>query len=126
MGHYSEHAYGIDVSHVFNDLSEEAQEGFDRGRWGATQYDGGGYGQITYLGVEVTATKRGIIVTPEIEGKTAKVYAIIPDAVRREICASLLAEGRDPEGTRYSDEAMARLAQGILPEPEFLVMSGWG
>jgi hypothetical protein len=126
MAHYTVHVFGIDLSHVFDDLPEELQEELSDGKWGRSMYDGGGYGQLTYIGAKVPFTKRGIIVTDEVEAEARRIYGAIPEEVRKAISAALLDVGMDVEGTRHSEGLKARLAQGLLPEPEFIELGGWG
>lgn len=71
---------------------------------GSSLYDGGGWGQATYIGVEVPKTPDGIIVTQEVRDKVKKIYDDIPERLR-----NVLLE-------HY----------GTLPEPRFHVLCTTG
>ncbi len=109
MGAYSENFYGVSVSKVFRKLPDDVQDAFDKADaedWGATMYDGGGYGQISYIGVGVPRSPKGYVVTDEIEAKARKAYEKCPENVRKAVCEALRVEA--------------------LPEPSFETEEGWG
>jgi hypothetical protein len=124
MGAYSFNFYGINLTEHFGKIRKSIQETlkatdpgsplikndyFDLGGYiaeigaGESMYDGGGYGQITYIGVPVYSSKRGIVVTDEIvaeaEAKIAALPELLADAIRKVL--------------------------GTIPEPEFITEEGW-
>ena len=106
MGMYSIHIYGVNISENFHDLPDEMRERFYDATWGQTHYDGGGYGQISFVGVEVPRGPKGIAVTDEVEAAARKAYEECPADVRAAVCRALGVEA--------------------LPEPTFDVIEGWG
>lgn len=122
MGAYSTHFWGIDLTSKY-DVVEEAMPSIDpetelfgpdviaslgdyieHHKLGRSMYDGGGYGQITYIGSGIGNGPRGITVTDEHIEKVAAIIAIIPD----ELKAALIE------------------VYGRIPEPKFHIAEGWG
>lgn len=130
MGAYSLNFYGISLSEHYDKIAEhiaktlvetDLRSEFLCGSWnsephfqldsyleelklGESSYDGGGYGQITYIGRYVPSSKRGVVVTDEIvadvEAKIAGLPDLLADAIRKVL--------------------------GEIPEPEFITEEGWG
>lgn len=130
MGAYSLNFYGISISEHYSDIAEhiantlikagsesqfldttypdepffELGEYLNAEKVGRSHYDGGGWGQIAYIGRSVPSSKRGVVVTDEIVVEVEGIIKTLPD---------LLASAM-------------KAVMGDIPEPEFQTEEGWG
>jgi hypothetical protein len=127
MGVYSIHFFGINLTEVYDKVDgeltkrlravddPEVPEDFDDEfsdrildnddrRIGKSLYDGGGYGQVTYVGVNVPKGLRGYAVTDEIEAEARKIIEELPVHLAEAI----------------------RAIFGSIPGPEFHCVEAWG
>ncbi|NTF16839.1 hypothetical protein G6L37_00170 [Agrobacterium rubi] len=122
MGEYSTHFWGIDLTTTY-DRIEEAMPSLDpesesepldgiyglgdyivHHGMGRSLYDGGGYGQITFIGKNVPSGPRGITVTDELVAEVAALIETIPEELKAAII----------------------LVHGQIREPAFYTKEGWG
>lgn len=99
--------YGFSLTEEYDEVEEALQEilGSETGLksyiWdnnaGHSHYDGGGYGQVTYVGKDVEMTDRGYVLTDEIIAEVKTMIAALPSEFR---------------------EALAEV-YGHVPEPAF-------
>jgi hypothetical protein len=131
MGVYSIHFFGINLTEMYDKVDgeltkrlravddPEVPEDFDgefsdrildvyldndNRRIGKSLYDGAGYGQVTYVGVNVPKGPRGYAVTDEIEAESRKIIEELPVHLAEAI----------------------RAIFGSIPEPEFHCVEAWG
>jgi hypothetical protein len=121
MGAYSTQFWGISLTEKYDKIEEampslDPEKEVDDGeiselsdyvrhhQLGKSLYDGGGWGQITFIGETVQATARGAIVTDEQVERVAAIVARIPDELKA---------------------ALVKVF-GTLPEPSFHTEEGWG
>ncbi len=120
MGAYTTQFWGISLTEKYGKIEDampsldpESYEGegddvYDLGSYiehhelGESMYDGGGWGQITFLGLEIEPGPRGIVVTDEHVEKVAAIIARIPDELK---------------------QALTKV-YGIIPEPAFHTEEG--
>lgn len=108
MGTYSVSFYGWDITERYSEISETFEQhlhdaGITEGPgfyvWdgtprfsfgsylekldiGESMYDGGGYGQITFIGVKVRKGPNGIVVTDEIRAKVEAIRTRLPSELK--------------------------------------------
>jgi hypothetical protein len=130
MGAYSLNFYGISISkhyskiarHVADTLVKTGADSeyldatypeetfFELGEYleaekvGGSHYDGGGWGQIAYIGQEIRSGKRGIVVSDDTVAEVEGIVQNLPE---------LLANAM-------------KAVMGDIPEPEFQTEEGWG
>lgn len=121
MGAYSEHYYGISITEYYDEIERIMSEAlrpsdadkkwrFDLGNYlskqnlGESGYDGGGYGQITFIGQPVRSGPRGYNVSDAMDAEVRATIANLPPELSAAIVAVL----------------------GSIPEPSFEVEEGWG
>ena len=132
MSAYSTHFYGIDISAKYSDISEALQaelssKGMKEGdpgvsehrgklsvdlsnyleelKLGSSEYDGGGYGQITFIGIQAYSHRLGIGVTEQDAEKVDAMLKNLPPEL---------------------DAAIRKAYAGQIPPAEFCVAEGWG
>lgn len=92
MSTETHHYYGFSLTEDYSRLQRDFKEALgedtdladcvEENRLGHSHYDGGGYGQVTYIGVDVPMTADGIVVTTEIKAEAAAIMARLPDEFR--------------------------------------------
>ena len=103
---------GFDVSDYDSEGYDAFEEAYpdvfrsflETGHIGATLYDGGGYGQIAYIGVRPQRGKRGVTVSDEAADKVDAIILNLPEHLRKTIAD----------------------VYGKMPEAEFHTVEGWG
>lgn len=90
MSAETHHYYGFSLTEKFDAVRKAMAEvtgtpvRFDLARYvqnnkiGESHYDGGGWGQVTYIGRDVPMSERGIYVTDELEAEVRKLIADLP------------------------------------------------
>ncbi|NTF16838.1 hypothetical protein G6L37_00165 [Agrobacterium rubi] len=90
MSTETHHYFGISLTEDFDRIQDalaeslgvedvSLQDFLEKNELGHSHYDGGGYGQVTYIGVDVPMTEQGIVVTDEIRAEVARIIAGFPD-----------------------------------------------
>lgn len=80
--------YGFSLTEEYNEVEEALQEilesetRLDHYIWdnnvGHSHYDGGGWGQVTYVGKDIELTDRGYVLTDEIIAEVKSTIAALP------------------------------------------------
>lgn len=125
MGAYSVQFWGIDLTEACEDIEEtmpsisrngyedaaaserdfgELSEYIRHHKLGESHYDGGGFGQITYIGKTIEPSARGITVTDEDVAEVEGIIERIPEELK---------------------SAIIKVC-GRLPEAKFHSVEGWG
>jgi hypothetical protein len=122
MGAYTTQFWGISLTERYEKIEEamlsldpekatgdddeiaELSEYIRHHKLGRSLYDGGGWGQITFIGVSIKSSPRGVVVTDEHVAEVAQIIARIPDELK---------------------EALIKV-YGSIPEPAFHTEEGWG
>jgi hypothetical protein len=126
MGVYTVQFWGIDLTEAYDKIEKampslqddddtimehwddseiaELSDYIRHHKLGESLYDGGGWGQITFIGKTIRPSKRGVSVTDDDVAEVEALIARIPD----ELKAALIA------------------VHGRIPEPEFHTQEGWG
>lgn len=86
--------YGFSLTEDYTEVQEamadvSGKSDFDLGSYvseqniGQSHYDGGGYGQVTFIGREIEMTERGFVVTDKIiEEVKAMIATLDPDLTK--------------------------------------------
>lgn len=96
MSAQADFIFGIDITRNYDKLwdlfeqtatnsmlaDDDLAEYIMKNNLGSSLYDGGGWGQATYIGVSVPKTADGIVVTQEVRDAAQKVYDAIPERLR--------------------------------------------
>ncbi len=98
--------YGFSVTENYDQVEEALTEilgsetSLRRYIWdndaGHSHYDGGGYGQVTYIGKDIPETDRGYVVTDEIIAKAKMMIANLPSEFRQAL-AEVYGEVPEPK-----------------------------
>lgn len=95
MSTETHHYYGFSLTEKFGRMQKAMQqivsgdERFDLQQYmeahqlGHSHYDGGGWGQVTYVGVDVPMTEQGIVVTDDIRDEVGSIIGCFPDEFRK-------------------------------------------
>ncbi len=94
MSAETHHYYGFSLTNKFDNIRRAMGEvtgtegRFDLQRYirdneiGESHYDGGGWGQVTYVGRDVPMSERGIYVTDELEAEVRKLITDLPEDLK--------------------------------------------
>lgn len=71
------------ISGILEDESFDLRDFIWEHKIGQTHYDGGGWGQVTYFGVDIPQTDRGFVVTDEIIAEVKAMVANLDPNFRK-------------------------------------------
>lgn len=122
MGAYTVQFWGINLTESYSKIekvvgldpeNEELDEDNDiielsdylhHHKLGRSLYDGAGWGQITFIGVALKSSARGVVVTDEHVAEVADMVRRIPEELKNALIE----------------------VYGSIPEPSFHTEEGWG